>query len=105
MTDPADLDPCPYCGGTCGVQRITNTPPKVQGWSCQECGTGWWIGVVNPRPYLDYLAGVVELAAARSVLRRLIALADQALALPDDQLRARLADLTRTARPGCRRGS
>ncbi|MBV9650003.1 MAG: hypothetical protein JO296_07690, partial [Pseudonocardiales bacterium] len=70
VTGP-DLDPCPYCGGTSGVQQITNTPPKVRGWTCRDCGTDWWIGVVNPRPYLDYLAGSVELAATRSMLRRL----------------------------------
>ncbi|MBV9059409.1 MAG: hypothetical protein JOZ09_09635 [Pseudonocardiales bacterium] len=93
VTGPADLDPCPYCGGTCGVQPVINTLPKVQGWSCEECGTNWWIGVVNPRPYLDYLAGLVDLAAARSRLRQVIALADEAPALPDDQLRVRLAHL------------
>jgi len=93
VTDPADLDPCPYCGGTNGVQQITNTPPKVQGWSCQECGTDWWIGVVNPRPYLDHLAAAVELAAARSMLWRLIALADEAPQLGDAELRTRLVAL------------
>jgi len=93
VADTSDIDPCPYCGGTSRVQQITNTPPKVQGWSCAECGTDWWIGVVNPRPYLDYLAGLVDLAAARSMLRQVIALADEAPALPDDQLRVRLAHL------------
>jgi hypothetical protein len=58
--------------------------------------------VVNPRPFLDHLTATVELAAVRSVLREIIALAEQAPALPDDQLRARLVDLARTAR--CRRG-
>jgi hypothetical protein len=103
-TDPADLAPCPYCGGTNGVQQVTSTSPRAQGWSCGECGTDWWIGVINPRPYLDYLVGWVELAAARSMLRQVIALADEAPALPDDQLRARLASFTGTARHGCRRG-
>jgi hypothetical protein len=41
-----------------------------------------------------------ELAAVRSMLRQVIALTDEAPALPDDQLRARLVDLARTARPG-----
>jgi hypothetical protein len=58
--------------------------------------------VVNPRPFLDHLTATVELAAVRSVLREIIALAEQAPALPDDQLRGRLVDLARTAR--CRRG-
>jgi hypothetical protein len=48
------------------------------------------------------LATSVELAAARSVLRQVIALAEQAPALSDDQVRARLVDLARPAR--CRRG-
>ncbi|HET9255494.1 MAG TPA: hypothetical protein VFO16_09860 [Pseudonocardiaceae bacterium] len=52
------------------------------------------------RPYLDYLAGLVGLAVARSMQRQVIALADEVLALPDDQLRARLVDLAWTARPG-----
>lgn len=34
--------------------------------------------MVNPRPFLDLLAATVELAAARSVLQKLIRLADQA---------------------------
>jgi len=59
---------------------------------------------VNPRPYLEYLAGWVEVAAARSMLRQVIALAEQAPALSDEQVRARLVDLARTVRPGCRRG-
>jgi hypothetical protein len=80
------------------VRQITNTPPKKRGWSCGECGPHWWISVVNPRPYLDYLGGRVELAVARSMLRQVIALADEAPALPDDQLRHRLVGLIGTAR-------
>jgi hypothetical protein len=86
------------------VRLITGTPPRVQAWSCSACRTDWAITVVNPRPFLDHLATTVELAAVRSVLREIIALAEQAPALPDDQLRARLVDLARTVRPGCRRG-
>lgn len=93
VTGPADLDPCPYCGGTSGVQQIAHTPPKVRGWRCRKCGTDWWIGVVNSRTYLDYLAGSSELAAARSVLRRVIALADEAPMLTDVEMRARLVAL------------
>ncbi|MGH3765365.1 MAG: hypothetical protein ACRDS0_06965 [Pseudonocardiaceae bacterium] len=61
-TSPADLESCPYCGGTSGVQVITDTPPKVQGWSCSACGTEWWISVVNP-----HLRGacLVDLLSAR----------------------------------------
>ncbi|MGH3767232.1 MAG: hypothetical protein ACRDS0_01070 [Pseudonocardiaceae bacterium] len=92
-TGPADLESCPYCGGTTGVQVITNTPPIVQGWSCGECATEWWISVVNPRPYLIHLAGTVELAVARSAVRGVCALADQAPGLTDTELRARLVAL------------
>jgi hypothetical protein len=74
----------------------------MRAWSCTACRTDWAITVVNPRPFLDHLTTTVELAAARSVLRQVIALAEQAPALTDDQVRARLVDLARTAR--CRRG-
>lgn len=84
--DPTGIDFCPY-RGTTGVQRMTGIPPKVQGWSCAACGTGWAISSVNPRPYLDQLAMAVELAAAQPVLRKIITLADQAYGLIDDQLR------------------
>jgi len=100
VTGSADLDPCPYCGGTSGVQQITNTPRKVHGWSCRECGTDWWIGVINPRRYRDDLAGLVELAAARSLLRRVIALADEAPMLTNAEMRAQLVDLASAAPPG-----
>ncbi|MGH3841486.1 MAG: hypothetical protein ACRDS0_08610 [Pseudonocardiaceae bacterium] len=99
-TGPAGIDPCPYCGGTSGVQLITDTPPVVQGWSCGQCGTAWWLSVVNPRPqrYLDRLTATVELAAARSTLRQVRALADQAPMLTDQELRARLVVLAAGAR-------
>ncbi len=83
MTDPPEIDPCPYCGSTIGVQSTPGTPPRVQAWSCTACGTDWAISVVNPRPYLDRLTLSVELAAARSALP----------ALTDDQLWALLAEL------------
>ncbi|MGH3936449.1 MAG: hypothetical protein ACRDS1_15970 [Pseudonocardiaceae bacterium] len=77
---------CPGCGATTGVQPKL-APPKVQAWSCTACETQWAITVVNPRPYLDHLAGMV---AARSVLRQVIALADQAPELTDEELRTQL---------------
>ena len=83
---------------------LTGTSPSVRAWSCAACRTDWAIAAVNPRPYLEYLAGWVEVAAARSMLRQVIALAEQAPALSDEQVRARLVDLARTVRPGCRRG-
>ena len=103
VTGPREINPCPSCGGTSGVRVRSGASPGVRAWSCTACQTDWAITVVNPRPWLDHLTATVELAAARSMLRQVIALADKAPALPDDQLRARLVDLTRTARPGCRR--
>ncbi|MDQ3764252.1 MAG: hypothetical protein M3460_22530 [Actinomycetota bacterium] len=55
--------------------------------------------MVNPRPFLDLLAATVDLAAARSTLRELIALADQAPELTEQQLRFRLLTLVECATP------
>ncbi|MGH8922817.1 MAG: hypothetical protein ACRD0H_31500 [Actinomycetes bacterium] len=88
--DPDDeLDACPSCGETSGVQVITDIPPKVRAWSCKACGTEWWISVISPhpRPWLD---GLAEEVAARAVLRDVIALREQADTLTRAQLRARL---------------
>ncbi len=86
----SDTDPCPYCGTTSGVQPVT-TSPKVQAWSCAECGTQWAVSVVNPRPYMDHLTATV-------VARRLVTLADLAPILTDTELRARLVALAGLAR-------
>lgn len=54
---------------------------------------------VNPQPYLDRLAATVEqLGTARSILRQLIALADDAPGLTDVQLRNQLLVLAECAR-------
>jgi hypothetical protein len=100
VSDPADVNPCPSCGGTSGVRVRSGASPGVRAWSCAACRTDWAIAVVNPRPFLEHLTATVELAAARSMLRQVIALAAQAPALSDDQVRARLVDLARTTRPG-----
>lgn len=93
VTNTSDIG-CPYRASTSEVRQVTNTTPRVQGWSCLECGTDWWVGVVNPhRWYLNYLAGSVQIAVARSMLRQVIDLADEAPTLPDDHLRVRLAAL------------
>jgi hypothetical protein len=63
-------------------------------------GTERMISMVNPRPFLDLLAATVELAAARSILRELIRLADQVPGLTDEQLRFRLLALAECAIPG-----
>ncbi|MGH3695873.1 MAG: hypothetical protein ACRDRX_18100 [Pseudonocardiaceae bacterium] len=57
------------------------------------------------RLFLEHLAGTVELAAARSVLREIFTLADQSPGLSNEQLRFRLlavaayAELRSTAAP------
>lgn len=58
--------------------------------------------MVSPRPawlFLDHLSGTVDLAAARSVLREIITLGDQAPGLTDEQLRFRLLTLAAHTAP------
>jgi hypothetical protein len=93
VTGPADVNLCPSCGGTSGVRVRSGASPGVRAWSCVACRTDWAITVVNPRPqlFLDRLTVTV-------VLRQVIALAQEAPGLSEDQLRARLAGLARVAR-------
>jgi hypothetical protein len=98
--EAAGVDPCPHCGTTTGVQLVTDTPPRVRAWSCTACDTNWAITDVKPRRFLDHLTATVELAAARSVLREIITLADQATMLTDEQLRFRLRALAECTRSG-----
>lgn len=102
VVDTTNVDPCPSCGTTSGVQPITGMSPTVDACSCAACGTGWAVTVVSPRLFLERLTGTVELAAARSVLRGVITLADQAPALTDEQLRLRLVALAGVAARGFR---
>ncbi|MGH3710388.1 MAG: hypothetical protein ACRDRQ_20290 [Pseudonocardiaceae bacterium] len=68
------VEPCPGYGTTINAQPITNT---------------------SPQPFLDRLAATVErLSATRSVLRRIIALADDSATLSNGELRDRLTALT-----------
>ncbi len=95
---PIDIDPCPHCGGISGVQPITGTSPRIRAWSCAACRTNWAATTVSQR-YFDRLAATVEqLHTARSVLRQVITLADDADTLTDQELRARLLTLARGAR-------
>jgi hypothetical protein len=89
-------------GTTRDVEPITGVSPKVDAWSCATCGTDWAVTVVNPRLFLECLTGTVELAAARSVLRGVITLADQMPTLTDEQLRLRLVALAEVAARGSR---
>ncbi len=94
----SDDGPCPYCGSAIGVNQVTDTSPKVQAWSCAECGTEWVISTIYPRPLRDQLTAV-ELVAARLVLREVIRLADQVPVLTAEQLRFRLLTLAECAAP------
>ena len=51
------------------------------------------VSVINPRLYFDRLVSTLEAAAVRSMLRQVIALADEAPTLGDAELRARLVAL------------
>lgn len=88
---------CPGYGATTGVQPITGTSLRVQAWSCTGCETRWAVTAVNPTPRPAYLADLVtateETGRLRWTLRRVIALADEANVLSDEQLWARLLAL------------
>jgi hypothetical protein len=69
------------------------TPPRISLIDFPR-GSDWAITTVNPQPYFDRLASTVEqLGATRSVLRQVIALADDAGTLSDKELRDRLLAL------------
>ncbi len=87
----------PRCGHLEGVE-LTSATARVIAWTCTRCRMDWAISVASPQPFLDHLAGTVELAAARSTLRDVITLADQAPGLTDQELRARLVALAEGAR-------
>ncbi len=100
-TDPTEE--CPYCRGAEGVQPITGTSPVVQAWSCTACDTTWAISVVNPHSrtaahLTDLRAAVEKLGRLRWTLRQVVTLDDDAPALTDEHLRARLASLAESVR-------
>jgi transcription elongation factor Elf1 len=86
VTDITDDDPCPYCGGTSGVQP-TPAPPKVQAWRCSTCGLDWACTVANPHQRTaclnDLVAAVAEIDRLRWGWRQIIALAEQAPTITD----------------------
>jgi ribosomal protein L37AE/L43A len=102
VVEPGSVDQCPHCGATGGVQRIAGTSPEVRAWGCAECGTQWAITLVHTQLCWNRLAAAADLTAARSVLRDVITLADQAPGLTDEQLRHWLAGLAGVAARGSR---
>jgi ribosomal protein L37AE/L43A len=102
VTGTTDIDPCPYCGASIGVQRVP-APAKVQAWACDHCHTNWAVSVVNPHlrgtAYLtDLAAAVGEISRLRWTLAQVITLADDAPQLADWELRTRLVALASDAR-------
>jgi hypothetical protein len=99
-----DVEGCPSCGETSGVEMFTDTLPKVQAWSCRVCGTDWAFTKVNlqmrPRPWRVQLA---ENLATFTVLQEITTLPDQADTLTDDQVRARLINCWARLDQICRR--
>jgi hypothetical protein len=92
--------PCPYCGTTSGVRQTGDTG-HIQAWSCDRCDTSWAFTVPDSRTaaYLvDLVAAAAEIHRLRWTLRQVIALADDAPQLADEQLRARLLVLADRAR-------
>jgi hypothetical protein len=100
VTGTTNIDPCPYCGTSDGVQPQP-APPTVQAWKC-ACGLDWAISVVNPHLRSTHLADLAaaadEIARLRWKLAQVIAVADQAPGLTDEQLRTRVVALTSDAR-------
>ncbi|MGH3670899.1 MAG: hypothetical protein ACRDSH_09710 [Pseudonocardiaceae bacterium] len=99
MTEP-NPGSCPYCDVVGSVRRVACKYPTLGAWSCAACGGEWWTSVVNP--VNAFLRQLAEDVAARSLLRRVQALAEQAPGLSDGQVKARalslLAELDQHAR-------
>jgi hypothetical protein len=87
--------PCPYCGATSGVRQTGDTG-RIQAWACDHCDTYWAFTV--PDSHTAALVGDLGAAAQginrlRWVLRQIIALADAAPTITNEQLRERLLAL------------
>lgn len=97
VTGTTDIDPCPCCGTTSGVQPMP-APPKVDAWTCTACGLNWAISVIRPDSraaalLTDLGATAQEIGRLRRTLRQLCTLADQAPTITNEQLRDRLTAL------------
>jgi hypothetical protein len=86
--------PCPYCRSTTGTRQTSDTG-RIQAWACDRCDTDWAFTVPDSRAVTftllgDLGAAAQEIGRQRSILRQLVMLADDAPALADQHLRARL---------------
>ncbi|MGH3669296.1 MAG: hypothetical protein ACRDSH_01485 [Pseudonocardiaceae bacterium] len=59
---------CPGCRRIEGVE-LSSATARATTWRCTGCGLNWALSVVNPH--------LREISAARVLLRRVVALADQ----------------------------
>jgi hypothetical protein len=86
--------PCPYCGITNGVRQTSDTG-RIQAWSCDRCDTDWAFTVpdLHTAALADLDAVAQEIRRLRWTWRQIIALADDAPQLADEQLRDRLLAL------------
>jgi hypothetical protein len=103
--DPRDIESCPKCGETSGVKVVPDTPPKVWAWSCGDCGTQWWITIVNPHPRRVFLDQRAMDVVAWSVLHEVTTLAEQVDTLTKGQLLARLLNCWGWLAQVCRDGA
>jgi hypothetical protein len=81
--------PCPYCGATSGVRQTGDTG-RIQAWTCDRCDTDWAFTVPDSHTaaLLSDLGAVAqEIRRLRWVLGQVIALADAAPKITNEQLR------------------
>jgi hypothetical protein len=88
------------------VHPITNTSPNIRAWACVARRTNWAVTTLNhaPQPFVNHLATTVtELSTTHSVLRHIIALANNSATLSNEELRNQLAALTEALTEACAR--
>jgi ribosomal protein L37AE/L43A len=100
MIGPDD-EACPYCATSDGIQQTSDTG-RTQAWACDRCNTEWAISVIRPDSRAatllnDLGAATEEIRRLRWKLTQLIALANDAATLPDQELRDRLLALATRA--------
>lgn len=100
------VEPRPGYGATIEAQPITNTSPNIQAGTRGACPTNWAVTTLtpSPQPFLTHLTTTVkQLHTTRSVLRHIIALADNSTTLLNEELQDHLATLTETLTQACAR--
>jgi ribosomal protein L37AE/L43A len=100
MIGPDD-EACPYCATSDGIRQTSDTG-RTQAWACDRCNIEWAISVIRPDSRAaallnDLGAATEEIRRLRWKLTQLIALANDAATLPDQELRDRLLALATRA--------